>query len=66
MIGVPQGDEGKLTGRSPLRSSTFTRGSTATTAPTATTYLNDKIVVCVLESILTEEQDGLIAGGASS
>lgn len=31
---------------------------------TATTYLNDKIVLCVLESILTVEEDGLIARGS--
>jgi hypothetical protein len=33
---------------------------------TATTYLNDNIVVCVLESILTSEEDVLIAGGCSN
>lgn len=31
---------------------------------TATTYINDNIVVCVLENILTEREDALIAGGA--
>jgi uncharacterized protein YbcI len=31
---------------------------------TATTYLNGKIVVCVLESILTTEEDALIAEGS--
>jgi uncharacterized protein YbcI len=31
---------------------------------TATTYLNGKIVVCVLESILTKEEDALIAEGS--
>jgi uncharacterized protein YbcI len=31
---------------------------------TATTYINDSIVVCVLENILTEGEDALIAGGA--
>jgi len=31
---------------------------------TATTYLNDNIVVCVLESILTTEEDVLIATGS--
>jgi uncharacterized protein YbcI len=31
---------------------------------TATTYLNDNIVVCVLESILTREEDALIALGS--
>lgn len=31
---------------------------------TATTYINDNIVLCALEGILTEEEDGLIAGGA--
>ena len=30
----------------------------------ATTYINDKIVVCVLEHILTEDEDALVAGGA--
>ncbi len=33
---------------------------------TATTYLNDKIVLCVLESILTREEDALIAEGSPS
>lgn len=32
---------------------------------TATTYINDNIVVCVLENILTEGEDALIAEGAS-
>jgi uncharacterized protein YbcI len=31
---------------------------------TATTYINDNIVVCVLENILTECEDTLIAAGA--
>ena len=31
---------------------------------TATTYINDKIVVCVLENILTETEDVLVADGA--
>jgi uncharacterized protein YbcI len=31
---------------------------------TATTYINDKIVVCVLENILTEREDVLVAEGA--
>jgi hypothetical protein len=31
---------------------------------TATTYTNDKIVVCVLENILTESEGPLIAQGA--
>jgi uncharacterized protein YbcI len=31
---------------------------------TATTYINDNIVVCVLESILTNGEDALIANGA--
>ncbi|HET9720085.1 MAG TPA: Na-translocating system protein MpsC family protein [Solirubrobacteraceae bacterium] len=31
---------------------------------TATTYLNDNIVVCVLENILTENEDALISAGA--
>lgn len=30
---------------------------------TATTYINDNIVVCVLENILTAGEDALIAGG---
>ncbi len=30
---------------------------------TATTYINDKIVVCVLENILTEGEDVLVADG---
>jgi uncharacterized protein YbcI len=31
---------------------------------TATTYINDKIVLCVLENILTEAEDTQIAEGA--
>ena len=31
---------------------------------TATTYINDNIVVCVLENILTQDEDVLVAGGA--
>jgi uncharacterized protein YbcI len=31
---------------------------------TATTYINDNIVVCVLEDILTADEDTLIAEGA--
>ena len=31
---------------------------------TATTYINDKIVICVLENILTTEEDMLVAHGA--
>ena len=31
---------------------------------TATTYINDKVVVCVLENILTDSEDIRIAQGA--
>jgi uncharacterized protein YbcI len=31
---------------------------------TATTYINDNVIVCVLENILTEGEDTLIAAGA--
>ncbi len=31
---------------------------------TATTYINDNIVVCVLENILTNDEDVLVADGA--
>ncbi len=31
---------------------------------TANTYINDRVVVCVLESILTEDEDALIAAGS--
>jgi uncharacterized protein YbcI len=31
---------------------------------TATTYINDRVVVCVLESILTTQEDALIAAGS--
>jgi uncharacterized protein YbcI len=31
---------------------------------TATTYINDKIVVCILESTLTKSEDALLADGA--
>jgi len=30
---------------------------------TATTYINDRVVVCVLENILTESEDDLVAAG---
>lgn len=33
---------------------------------TATTYINDKIVVCVLERILTEHEDELVANGGKA
>ena len=33
---------------------------------TATTYLNDNVVVCVLEDILTTVEDAQIASGASA
>ncbi|MDP2710590.1 MAG: Na-translocating system protein MpsC family protein [Solirubrobacteraceae bacterium] len=32
---------------------------------TATTYINDNVVLCVLENILTEHETALIASGAS-
>ncbi|MDQ3644621.1 MAG: DUF2294 domain-containing protein [Actinomycetota bacterium] len=31
---------------------------------TATTYINDNIVVCVLENILTDDEDSLISDGS--
>jgi uncharacterized protein YbcI len=31
---------------------------------TATTYINDSIVICVLENIFTDGEDALVAGGA--
>jgi hypothetical protein len=31
---------------------------------TATTSVNDKIVVCILENLLSESEDALLAGGA--
>ena len=33
---------------------------------TATTYINDNVVVCVLEDILTTDEDALIASGAAA
>ena len=33
---------------------------------TATTYINDNVVVCVLEGILTTSEDALIADGSAS
>ena len=33
---------------------------------TATTYINDNVVVCVLEDILTTDEDALIAAGAAA
>jgi hypothetical protein len=44
-----------------MRWSSSTRPSTGTTA---TTYINDNIVVCVLENILTGDEDTLIADSA--
>lgn len=32
---------------------------------TATTYINDNVVVCILENILTEGEDALISAGGS-
>lgn len=31
---------------------------------TATTYINDNVVLCVLENILTDDEDVLVAAGA--
>jgi uncharacterized protein YbcI len=64
MNGVPRRDEGKLTTAiSAAIVDLYVRfyGHHRTTA---TTYLNGKIVVCVLESILTTEEDVLIAAGS--
>jgi hypothetical protein len=33
---------------------------------TARTFINDNVVVCVLESILTHQEDDLIAAGAGA
>ncbi len=32
---------------------------------TATTYINDRVVVCVLENILTAQEDRLVQGGSA-
>jgi len=38
----------------------------ATTATTATTYINDNVVLCVLENILTDQEATLIDAGSSA
>jgi uncharacterized protein YbcI len=64
MIGVPRRDEGALTGAISAAIVDLYATFYGHHRATATTYLNGKIVVCVLESILTREEDALIAQGS--
>jgi uncharacterized protein YbcI len=64
MTGVPHRDAGKLTGAISAAIVDLYATFYGHHRATATTYLNGKIVVCVLESILTAEEDALIAEGS--
>jgi uncharacterized protein YbcI len=64
MIGVLDRDETELTGAISAAIVDLYARFYGHHRTTATTYLNGKIVVCVLESILTKEEDALIADGS--
>jgi uncharacterized protein YbcI len=64
MTGTPDGDEAELTGAISAAIVGLYARFYGHHRATATTYLNGNIVVCVLESILTREEDLLIAEGA--
>jgi uncharacterized protein YbcI len=64
MIGVPRRDEGQLTTAISAAIVALYARFYGHHRTTATTYLNGKIVLCVLESILTTEEDVLIAAGS--
>ena len=64
MIGLPQRDERELTGAISAAIVDLYASFYGHHRTTATTYLNGKIVLCVLESILTKEEDALIAEGS--
>jgi uncharacterized protein YbcI len=61
---IPRRDEGELTAAISAAIVDLYARFYGHHRATATTYLNDKIVVCVLESILTGEEDALIAAGS--
>jgi uncharacterized protein YbcI len=64
MIGVPDRDEGELTGAISAAIVDLYARFYGHHRTKATTYLNGQIVLCVLESILTREEDALIAEGS--
>jgi hypothetical protein len=64
MIGVLPRDEGELTEAISAAIVDLYARFYDHHRTTATTYLNGKIVLCVLESILTKEEDALIAEGS--
>jgi uncharacterized protein YbcI len=64
MIAVPARDEGELTGAISAAITDLYAAFYGHHRTTATTYLNGKVVLCVLESILTTEEDALIAQGS--
>jgi uncharacterized protein YbcI len=65
LIGVSDRDEGELTGAISAAICDLYAAFYGHHRTTATTYLNGKIVLCVLEGILTNEEDALIAEGSS-
>ena len=64
MIAAPRRDEGELTTAISAAIVALYARFYGHHRTTATTYLNGKIVVCVLERILTDEEDVLIAAGS--
>ena len=64
MIGAHPRDEAELTGAISAAIVDLYARFYGHRRTTATTYLNGRIVVCVLESILTREEDALIAEGS--
>jgi uncharacterized protein YbcI len=64
VIGVHPRDEGELTVAISAAIVDLYARFYAHRRTTATTYLNGKIVLCVLEGILTKEEDALIAEGS--
>jgi len=64
MVGAPDRDERQLTGAISAAIVDLYARFYGHHRTTASTFLNGKIVVCVLESILTNEEDALIAQGS--
>jgi uncharacterized protein YbcI len=64
MIGAPDRDEVELTEAISAAIVDLYATFYGHDRTTATTYLNGKIVLCVLESILTKEEDVLVAAGS--
>ena len=76
MVEVPGSHPGRNAGRGPGEQSQLTRAISAEIVAlyatvyghdrtTATTYINDNVVLCVLENILSEHEHTLIDAGSS-